>query len=56
MNKYLYFQDIKWLVDRLPNVKNVTMVKKFSHMGFANSPYVKPINLVIAKQLLENDN
>ncbi|XP_060867445.1 uncharacterized protein LOC132942812 [Metopolophium dirhodum] len=47
-------KDVKWLVDRLPNIKNITMVKKFSHMGFAISPYAKPINLLIAKHLLEN--
>lgn len=49
------FQDVKWLVDRLPNVKNVTMVKKFSHMGFAISPYARPINLLIVKHLLEEN-
>ncbi|CAI6349310.1 unnamed protein product [Macrosiphum euphorbiae] len=47
-------KDIKWLIQRLPNVKNVTMVKKFSHMGFATSPYLRPINILIAKHLLEN--
>ncbi|CAI6350010.1 unnamed protein product [Macrosiphum euphorbiae] len=49
-------KDVKWLVDRLPNIKNITMVKKFSHMGFAISPYAKPINLLIVKHLLENSN
>lgn len=52
----IQFQDVKWLVDRLPNIKNITMVKKFSHMGFAISPYAKPINLLIVKHLLENSN
>ena len=50
------FQDVKWLVDRLPNIKNITLVKKFSHMGFAISPYAKSINLIIVKHLLENSN
>ncbi|VVC30971.1 Alpha/beta hydrolase fold-1,Alpha/Beta hydrolase fold [Cinara cedri] len=45
-------KDIQWLVNKLPNVKNITMIKSFSHMGFANSPYLKPVNILIAKHLL----
>jgi len=56
INMYTIFQDVKWLVDRLPNIKNITMVKKFSHMGFAISPHAESINLLIVKHLLENSN
>lgn len=45
---------MKWLINRLPNVINVTTVNKFSHMGFAISPFVKPINELMAKQLKED--
>lgn len=48
----LYFQDIEWLSNQLPNVKNITMIKSFSHMGFATSPYLKPVNILITKHLL----
>lgn len=51
------FQDVKWLIKQLPNVKRVKYIDKipFGHLSFSLSPIMKEVvNSQIANELLNN--
>lgn len=50
------FQDVRWLISQLPNVKEVNYIDQipFGHFSFSLSPIMKEVvNSYIANKLLD---
>lgn len=58
-NVFVIFQDVKWLITQLPNVKDEHYIDKipFGHFSFSISPEMKEIvNVYIRNKLLDNNS